>query len=294
MVYGAVSGFFGGWVDALMMRIVDILLSIPQLFLLIVLAVIFHPSLCLLIFVIAFVAWLVPGRLIRGETLTLRVREYVQAVRVMGGSRSRIVFRHIIPNTVGTIVVNATFQVADAILLLAAPGLPRPRAARPPDRLGLDAHQRVSYAINGYWWQIYPGRVLHRARGGGLQLRRRRPARRSRGPAATSLSARPLGRAGRPADDRSADGGRHPVGGSAARSASAAGSGRPRGGRVPKGRSGGSSWAQISWAKGQRVRNRHPDGGLMAEGSSPSDVAPGLARARATSGSGMASIRARV
>ena len=67
-------------------------------------------------------AWLVPARLIRGETLTLRVREYVQAVRVMGGSRTRIVFRHIIPNAVGTIVVFATFQVADAILLLAALG----------------------------------------------------------------------------------------------------------------------------------------------------------------------------
>jgi len=156
VVYGAVSGFVGGWVDALMMRVVDILLSIPQLFLLIVLAVIFRPSLKLLIVVIAFVAWLVPGRLIRGETLTLRVREYVQAVRVMGGSRTRIVFRHIIPNTVGTIVVNATFQVADAILLLAALGFLGLGLPAPQTDWGAMLTDGVTYALDGYWWLIYP------------------------------------------------------------------------------------------------------------------------------------------
>jgi peptide/nickel transport system permease protein len=156
VVYGAVSGFIGGWIDALMMRFIDILLSIPQLFLLIVLAVIFHPSLHILIEVIAVVAWLVPGRLIRGETLTLRVREYVQAVRVMGGSRSRIVFRHIIPNTVGTIVVNATFQVADAILLLAALGFLGLGLPAPQTDWGAMLNNGVEYATGGYWWLIYP------------------------------------------------------------------------------------------------------------------------------------------
>ncbi|MGH9018994.1 MAG: ABC transporter permease [Acidimicrobiales bacterium] len=156
VVYGAVSGFVGGWLDALMMRVIDILLSIPQLFLLIVLAVIFHPSLHVLIEVIAVVAWLVPGRLIRGETLTLRVREYVQAVRVMGGSRTRIIFRHIIPNTVGTIVVNATFQVADAILLLAALGFLGLGLPAPQTDWGAMLSNGVNYATDGYWWLIYP------------------------------------------------------------------------------------------------------------------------------------------
>jgi peptide/nickel transport system permease protein len=156
VVYGALSGFFGGWVDALMMRIVDVLLSIPQLFLLIVLAVIFHTSLFLLIFVIALVAWLVPARLIRGETLTLRVREYVQAVKVMGGSRARIVFRHIIPNTVGTIVVNATFQVADAILLISYLGFLGLGLPSPQTDWGSMMNSVVSDAGNGYWWKFYP------------------------------------------------------------------------------------------------------------------------------------------
>jgi peptide/nickel transport system permease protein len=155
-LYGAISGFFGGWVDALMMRIVDTLLSIPFLFLLIVLAVIFHPSLFVLIMVIAFVSWLVPARLIRGETLTLRVREYVQAVKAMGGKRSRIVLRHIVPNSIGTIIVNATFQVADAILLLAALGFLGLGVPPPQTDWGSMLSNGVSDATANYWWEIYP------------------------------------------------------------------------------------------------------------------------------------------
>ena len=142
VLWGAISGYFGGWVDAVMMRIVDVLLSIPLLFLLIVLAVIFQASLTLLILVIGMTAWLVPARLVRGETLTLRVRDYVQAVRVMGGGGRRIVLRHIVPNTIGTIIVNATFQVADAILLPRGARLHRARRPGTPDRLGLHALQR--------------------------------------------------------------------------------------------------------------------------------------------------------
>jgi len=159
VLYGAISGFFGGWFDAMMMRIVDVLLSIPILFFLIVLSAIFHPSLEVLIFVIAFVSWLIPARLVRGNTLTLRVREYVQAVKVMGGSRSRIILRHIIPNTAGTIIVNATFQVADAILLLAALGFLGLGVQPPQTDWGSMLSNGVQYALNGFWLEIYPAGV---------------------------------------------------------------------------------------------------------------------------------------
>jgi peptide/nickel transport system permease protein len=159
VLWGAISGFFGGWLDALMMRIVDVLLSVPLLFLLIALAVIFHPSLKILILVIGFTAWLVPARLVRGETLSLRVREYVQAVRVMGGTGPRIVLRHIIPNTIGTIIVNATFQVADAILLLAALGFIGLGVPAPKTDWGSMLANGVNYALDGYWWEIYPAGV---------------------------------------------------------------------------------------------------------------------------------------
>jgi peptide/nickel transport system permease protein len=155
-LYGAISGFFGGWIDALMMRIVDAFLAIPVLFLGIVLAVIFHPSLGVFIFVIAFVSWLIPARLVRGQSLTLRTREYVQVVRVMGGRRSRIVVRHIIPNTISTIIVNATFNVADAILLLAALGFIGLGVPPPQTDWGSMLSNGVNYALDGYWWEIYP------------------------------------------------------------------------------------------------------------------------------------------
>ena len=156
VVWGAVAGFVGGWVDQLMMRIVDSLLSIPTLFLLLVLAAMFVPSIPMLIGIVALVAWLVPARLIRGETLSLRSREFVDAVRVMGGSNTRIVLRHIIPNTIGTIMVNATFQVADAILLIATLSYLGLGVPPPATNWGDMLSEGVTYTFDGYWWLIYP------------------------------------------------------------------------------------------------------------------------------------------
>jgi peptide/nickel transport system permease protein len=156
VVWGAVAGFVGGWLDQLMMRIVDSLLSIPTLFLLLVLAAMFIPSIPMLIGIVALVAWLVPARLIRGETLSLRTREFVDAVRVMGGSNSRIVLRHIIPNTIGTIMVNATFQVADAILLIATLSYLGLGVPPPATNWGDMLSDGVTYTFDGYWWLIYP------------------------------------------------------------------------------------------------------------------------------------------
>ena len=156
VLVGAISGFFGAFVDGFLMRVVDVLLSVPLLYLLIVLAVIFHPSVEILILVIGFTAWLVPARLVRGETLSLRTREFVQAVRVMGGGGLRIVGRHIIPNTIGTIIVNTTFAVADAILLLAALGFIGLGVPAPKTDWGSMIAVGTNYADSGDWWEIYP------------------------------------------------------------------------------------------------------------------------------------------
>jgi peptide/nickel transport system permease protein len=156
VMWGAIAGFFGGVVDAVMMRIVDAILAIPALFLLLFLAAVATPSVGMLIGVVGLIAWLVPARLVRGETLSLREREYVQAVRAMGGGPLRIVFRHIVPNTIGTVAVNATFQVADAILIVAALsflglGIPPPAA-----NWGGMLSNGLNYSYSGYWWLIYP------------------------------------------------------------------------------------------------------------------------------------------
>ena len=155
-LWGAISGYLGGWVDAVMMRIVDGLLAIPALFLLLFLATIVTTSKTILIVVIALVSWLGTARLVRGESLSLRVREYVQAVKVMGGGGTRAVLRHIAPNAVGTIMVNATFQVADAILTVAALGYLGLSIPPPATDWGGMLSTGLQYAAVGYWWLIYP------------------------------------------------------------------------------------------------------------------------------------------
>jgi len=158
-LWGAIAGYFGGVTDAIMMRLVDALLAIPTLFLALVVVSIFPPTEGELIIVIALTSWLTTSRLIRGEALSLRVRDYVQAMRVMGGGSARAVFRHIAPNAIGTIIVNATFQVADAILLVVALsylGL----GIRPPQTdWGGMLNSGINSVYDGYWWQIFPAGI---------------------------------------------------------------------------------------------------------------------------------------
>jgi peptide/nickel transport system permease protein len=159
VIWGATAGLVGGFVDAAMMRVVDSMLAIPFLLLLILLGAIFSTSVPELIIAIAFVAWLGPARLVRGETLSLRVREYVQAVRVMGGSQRRVLLRHIIPNSIGVVVVNATFQVADAIVAVATLSFLGFGIAPPATNWGLELSNGTTYVFAGYWWLIYPAGV---------------------------------------------------------------------------------------------------------------------------------------
>jgi peptide/nickel transport system permease protein len=159
-LWGAFAGLTGGILDAVMMRVVDTLLALPSIFILIYLATVVQPTVPLLIAVISLLSWLGPARLIRGETLSLRTREFVGAARAMGAGRSHTILRHVLPNTIGTLAVNATFQVADAILLMATLsflgfGLPPPAAT-----WGGMLSQGTTYLLDGYWWEVYPAGVL--------------------------------------------------------------------------------------------------------------------------------------
>ncbi len=156
-LYGAISGFAGGYVDALMMRIVDAGLSLPSLMVIIILSVIFHPTPTVIIFIIAVFYWFGVARLVRGETLALRTREYVQAVRVVGGRPLRAVLKHIVPNAIGTIIVQATFAVADSILTLSILGFLTLGVAPPATDWGTMLSGGLQYIQGGnYWWLIYP------------------------------------------------------------------------------------------------------------------------------------------
>jgi peptide/nickel transport system permease protein len=155
-LYGAGSGYLGGLADAIMMRIVDAWLSIPPIFVLIILSVIFHPDPAVMIVLIAAFYWLQVARLVRGETLTLRTREYVQEVKIIGGRALRSVVRHIVPNGIGTIIVQATFAVADAILILAGLSYLGLGIQPPHTDWGGMLSNGLTYLSDGSWWLIYP------------------------------------------------------------------------------------------------------------------------------------------
>jgi oligopeptide transport system permease protein len=117
VAYGATAGFVGGAVDAIMMRIVDVLYALPFVFFVILLLVFFRPSLVLMLVAIAAVEWLDMARVVRAVTLSLRERDFVRAARALGLGTPRILLRHIVPNTLGPVAVTATLLVPQVILL---------------------------------------------------------------------------------------------------------------------------------------------------------------------------------
>jgi peptide/nickel transport system permease protein len=159
-IYGAISGFSGGIVDAFMMRIVDAMLSIPFIFVLIILAVLIQPNAFTLMGFIALTYWPGPARLVRGETLSLRTREYVQAVKVAGGRSIRAVMRHIMPNAIGVIIVQGTFAVADAIIILSGLSFLGFGIQPPQTDWGQMLSKGLQFVNLGYWWLIYPAGLL--------------------------------------------------------------------------------------------------------------------------------------
>lgn len=113
---GFISGYAGGWVDELIMRVVDILLAFPGILLAIALAGVMGPSLRNVVFALSVLGWVGFARLVRGEVMSIKEREYVTAARVIGASTLRIALRHVLPNLVGPLAVQATFAVAATIL----------------------------------------------------------------------------------------------------------------------------------------------------------------------------------
>ena len=155
-LFGAVSGLIGGLVDSALMRVVDVFLSVPFLFVVLILAVKFGATVASLSLVIGFFAWQVPARLVRGEVLALRERDFVHAARVAGSGRWRLISRHLIPNALGVVIVNVTFQVADAILAVAYVGFLGFGLHYPNVDWGDMLSNGSNYLQDGYWWLIFP------------------------------------------------------------------------------------------------------------------------------------------
>lgn len=157
VIYGAIAGYYGGKLDDVMMRAVDFLYGIPYMFLVILIMLMFsdaqRDSPLPMFFALGTIQWLTTARIMRGQVLTLRHQEFVQAARVLGASDMRIIFRHILPNTLGVIVIYATLTVPAVILLesfLSFLGL----GAGLTWGLLVSEGLSVVNPVESYWWRL--------------------------------------------------------------------------------------------------------------------------------------------
>jgi peptide/nickel transport system permease protein len=158
-IVGVVSAYFGGWVDSVLMRFTDVMMTFPFFLLLVMIVFIFGPSLSLIVLVIGLTGWTGAARLIRSEALSLRTREFVTAARALGASSTRVIFRHLIPNVISLIIVMSTLSIPGVILAEAALsfiGLGDPSVASWGTVL-----QSGQQSLDTAWWvAVEPGIML--------------------------------------------------------------------------------------------------------------------------------------
>jgi len=160
VVIGLASGFFGGWIDRMLMRFTDIQLAIPTILLAMALVTVLGPGVPNLITTLSVTGWTIYARLIRGETLALRDRDFIEATRAAGAGQARIMFRHVLPNVVSPVIVVATFAVGSMVVLEATLSF-----------LGIGVPLRVAtwgsmlssgrtYLKSAWWITAFPGLAI--------------------------------------------------------------------------------------------------------------------------------------
>ena len=160
VIYGAIAGYVGGRVDAIMMRIVDTLYALPFIFIVILLMVVFERNFLLIFVAIGAINWLDMARIVRGQTLSLREREFVAAARLTGVSTWQIIVRHIAPNLIGVVIVYVTLTIPQAILVesflsFLGLGIQEPRTS-----LGALVSRGVNHLESAWWMLVIPGGFL--------------------------------------------------------------------------------------------------------------------------------------
>lgn len=161
VILGALAGFFGGLIDQALMRFTDILLSIPLILLLITAASLFQPGLRTTIIVIGLASWPGTARLVRGQFMALKQQEYVTAARSIGAGSARIMFRHLFPNTLPIIIVQATIWLSYAILLEASLSYLGLGVVIPTPSWGNMLQDGQRELLSGAWWlTFFPGMAI--------------------------------------------------------------------------------------------------------------------------------------
>ncbi len=172
---GGVAAYYGGWVDAVLMRFTEAMLAIPSLFLLIVLAKFigrnagqvtilgrtFSGSIGIVIIVIGMTSWMFLARIVRANVLSLKEMDYISAAKALGASNRRVFFSHLVPNTLGAIIVAATLGLASAILTEAYVSFLGLGVQPPTSTWGNMMQQAQSFIIRGAWWMwVFPSLLI--------------------------------------------------------------------------------------------------------------------------------------
>ena len=161
VIVGALAGYFGGWLDNLLMRVTDLFLTLPGLAVLLVAsAYLGQGSPYRVAVILALLFWTVLARIVRGTFLSLREKEYIEAAKAAGGSDLRIMLKHILPNSLGPIIVNATLTVAAAILVEAALSFLGFGIQPPTPALGKLISDGQSEMLTAWWLVTFPGLVI--------------------------------------------------------------------------------------------------------------------------------------
>ena len=160
VIYGTTAGFIGGKVDAVMMRIVDIIFALPFTVFVILLMVFFGRKFVLLFAAIGAVQWLTMARIVRGQVMSLRRMEFIEAAEALGLTRSRIIFRHMIPNALGPIIVYATLTVPAVMLLEAFLSFLGLGVQPPMSSWGVLIYEGAANMEEAPWLLIFPGLAL--------------------------------------------------------------------------------------------------------------------------------------
>ncbi len=160
VLLGAVSGYYGGWVDIVVMRFVDIMLCFPSFFLILAVIAFLEPSIFNIMAVIGLTSWMGITRLVRAEFLSLKERDFVLAARAMGASAPRIIFIHILPNAMAPVLVSATLGIASAVLVESALSFLGIGVQPPTPSWGNILTQGQSTLGVAWWLSFYPGMAI--------------------------------------------------------------------------------------------------------------------------------------
>jgi peptide/nickel transport system permease protein len=160
ILVGALSGYYGRWIDSVLMRFVDIMLCFPSFLLILTVVALLGPSLFKVMVVIGITSWMGTARFVRAEFLSLRERDFTQAAKALGVKDHRIIFRHILPNALAPVFVTATLDVASAILVEAGLSFLGFGAQPPAPSWGNILTEGRTYIFDAWWLTVFPGMAI--------------------------------------------------------------------------------------------------------------------------------------